>query len=455
MKLITNKNGKELNYNEIITKQENYRRRKQRLNDKADRDDKRTFQLHQIRNKSFYSELNCKTSQIKLHARLQPSAQKLVDEAHADMSLFEVSKLISQKAREFEKITIEENDQFFTPLENWGINYLESSEEQTRRKAWIDNITKKPAYGAFYVVANIPSIKLKFDTRQKVFVYDKTKRKSVKKPEMAVYDNYNATRWSVINKILMRIGYEISDDDNDLKRRTFLNNWLSENNLELTSSFVHVPSVHNDNIEEFPALIFSLSRDKNSPTQYMFNPDHGVHRRVDEQVVEVSPETKATISTPLSHYELEDYTIKGALDGNLDNTKDVVIESIENAYNENARGARNRLIIDCPEGIDAYANLALSLDRQDLVLLATDEFEPECPMDTMIADAIWNGEMNHEDAIILYGNIYKDALGVYRQGLYLRSALDVLVNANVFGDIKRDEVDELYEMQLYKLGLKK
>ena len=451
MKLITNKYGKAVNYNEILNKQQRYKRRKTRQQQADLRDDKRTMQLHRIRTKLFDSELNCSSNQIAMHARIQPDAQKLVDSAHESMSLYEVEKLVKQQAKVWESSTTQDNDQFFTATEQWGVTYREKADDIKRRDNWMANVIKKPQYSSFYVIANLPTIGIKFDTRKKLFTYDKVKRRTIKKPDMAVYDNYNATRWSVINKILMKIGYKIGDELNENQRRNdFLNTWLKDNGLELTSSFAYVPCVHIVHLDEYPALVFSLSRTKNSATTYTFNPDHGVSRRVDEQVVEIENDTLASKSSPLSYYELEDYVIKGALDGAVDATRDVVINSIEDAYCEDSKGARNKLIIDLPEGIAGYANAALGIERMDLVELATDYKEPECPMVPEIAETILNGDFDGEDAKILYGDIYHDN-GVRKRGLYLRKALDVLINAGWLTDV--EDEDEYYKMRLKALGL--
>ena len=257
MNNITNAKGQSVSYNEIKDKQEQYAKRKMSLELAQQREDKNTELMHRIRSKSYDSVLNMGVSQIAMHAQLQPVAEKLVAAVNDDMSLFEVTKLIEQKAQEWvEYSAVQEDNQWFTPLEHWGVNWREAADNNARYDKWMEGVIKLPQYGQFYVVANMPAIGLKFDTREKVFTYDKAKRKNVKNTAMAIYDNYNATKWSVINKILMKIGYSVNENDSTTTRNDFLRKWLKENMYELTSSFAYVPSIHNDKIEEFPALIF-------------------------------------------------------------------------------------------------------------------------------------------------------------------------------------------------------
>lgn len=245
----------------------------------------------------------------------------------------------------------------------------------------------------------------------------------------------------------MKIGYSIDENDSNTTRNTFLRKWLKENNYELTSSFAYVPSIHNDKIEEFPALIFSLSRSKNSATNYVYDPSVGISQRVDEELMKC--ENNTTEIAPLSYYELEDHVIKGHLDA----TNNLRLHSIEDAFNNDARGARGKLLEDLPEGIDAYASLAMSLDRMDLVEHATDE-NPECVMDLDIAQAVWDGEMLPSDATILWGNLYMDN-GVQKQGLWLRKAMDTLIDCQALSFDNDDQEQEYYQMQVIKLGLNK
>ena len=448
MNNITNAKGQSVSYNEIMDKQKQYAKRKLSLELAQQKEDKKTELLHRIRSKAYDSVLNMPAGQVALHAQLQPMAEKLVSAVDEDMSLFEVSKVIEQKAQEWvEYSAVQENDQWFTPLEHWGVNWREAADNKARYDKWMDGVINLPQYGQFYVVANMPSIGLKFDTREKVFTYDKVKRKNVKNTAMAVYDNYNATKWSVINKILMKIGYSIDENDSNTTRNAFLRKWLKENNYELTSSFAYVPSIHNDKIEEFPALIFSLSRSKNSATNYVYDPSVGISQRVDEELMKC--ENSTTEIAPLSYYELEDHVIKGHLDA----TNNLRLHSIEDAFNDDARGARGKLLEDLPEGIDAYASLAMSLDRMDLVEHATDE-NPECVMDLDIAQAVWDGEMPPSDATILWGNLYMDN-GVQKQGLWLRKAMDTLINCQAISFDNDDQEQEYYQMQVIKLGLNK
>lgn len=442
MKLITNKYNKEVKYSDIIRKQKAYKRLKEKQQSIADREASRVCALHSIRTQQFDSVLNCHSNQIGKLARIQADAQKLVGAANRDMSLYEVEKLIQDVAPLWEAYTTEEENSFFTPLELWGVDYYMNVDNAKRRSEWIKNVVRKPQYSSFYVVANMPIIDLKFDTRTKVFTYDKVMRKTVKKPEMAVYSNYNATRWSIITKILMRIGYKMSDEDTVAHRNEYLKQWLSDNNLELSSSFVHVPCIHSNKLSEYPALVFSLSRNRNSATSFVYDTDKSVVRRSDEQVViQKQDDDVLTTQKPLTYYELEDYVIKGVLDRPVDNTANVVITSIEEAFVNDSKGALNKEIADLPIGIDTYANVALGLGRTDLVILATDEDEPTCPMTPDIADAIWNGEFNHDDAEILYGS------------MFLRQSLDILIDARWLEF--EDEEDEAiyYYAKLESLGL--
>ena len=449
MNNITNAKGQSVSYNEIKDKQEQYAKRKMSLELAQQREDKNTELMHRIRSKSYDSVLNMGVSQIAMHAQLQPVAEKLVAAVNDDMSLFEVTKLVEQKAQEWvEYSAVQEDNQWFTPLEHWGVNWREAADNNARYDKWMEDVIKLPQYGQFYVVANMPAIGLKFDTREKVFTYDKAKRKNVKNTAMAVYDNYNATKWSVINKILMKIGYSVNENDSTTTRNDFLRKWLKENMYELTSSFAYVPSIHNDKIEEFPALIFSLSRSKNSATNYVYDPSVGISQRLDQELMKC--ENSTTKIAPLSYYELEDHVIKG----NLDATNNLRLHSIEDAFNDDSRGARGRMLEDLPEGIDAYASLAMSLDRMDLVEHATDANDPQCVMDEDIAQAVWDGGMLPSDASILWGNLYMDR-GVQKQGLWLRKAFDMLTASESLSfDTPREE-KEYYQMQVIKLGLNK
>jgi hypothetical protein len=444
-KTITTANGKSLSYNDIITRQNKFKSKQA----KQLKEDKYLNQYKLINTGSLpsISDDELCNNAIKgvsvLQLQLQRSARNLAKNM-VGCTPYQFRKELKVIAKTWLDQNQQEIDnEIIGPVLANAIKSRERSENTRRRNEWINNnvIQQQQIPEEFYVIAKMPQVGVDFDTRKRIWVYDHKKNAPVKKPNRAVWDNPNVTRYSIITKLLLacdalpeETGVSIIDTKN---RKEALKQALAEREVSLHVSYIQVDNVHETNGREMDAMMFSLVPTSNISTRYAFSDKNTLYKLSDEKIKFNAPIDGVLDNdeaVPISHYELEDYALKGM----LDDSDSITDDSLEQSFNSSmARGARPTELADLHMGIDAYVQLAFEIGDTDLVELATDPINPECPLTPNIAQSVWDGDMPAPDAIVLWGDVYytydQHGNSIKKRALWLREAMDVLINENLIG----------------------
>lgn len=449
MKIKTATN-KELSYEAIIKRQQNYARRK-----KA-----------QIRREALLWEVEAENNiiskdnyEIVEYTEQQKIAKEyLRDELSKARTVEEMDMAVKLAAIRYDRnsSSIHEGE-FMEASERVAAKSIYKKEETKRINNWINNKNLNvQKYTAFYLIISIPELDIHYDSRKSIWIYDTKTKKNVKKKEKAVWINaYNTYKYALA-KILMKLNYEHIIEDEKLAekdRKSAIKDWLKKEEISLDENWCLVDCIHKEQ-KEFPAYIISTCPSQNKLTKYSWDPEKQIHERIDENLVEIiENDLDVRNNRPLTFYELEDLIIKGYSD-ELDL---ISKDTTEKAFNsKRATASRPVELIDMHPGIDSYYSLTLSKGREDLASLASSYEEPECPMDVDVAHWIWNGEMSPIDAGLLWGNIYVDNTGKRKRAFWLRQAMDILIDAKTWNFNHSDwsKVEEKFQLQVAKLTLK-
>jgi len=452
-------NGIELSYTDILDKQQRIKNKKK----KARKQEKFINQYQLINQGNLPSlsrdelSLYKRNNRDKVQLSLQQSAQRVADQM-IGFTPFEFERALSEMANKWidEQSTNIEEEQV-GPILAASIEAREIAENKRRRDAWIASNADNWAteHEEFYVVAHMPQIGVKYDTRKLMYVYDKKAKRPIRKTSRAYWDDPQATRFSIITKILKACDAlpEMTGDrqQDALLRKQALKQALKERELTLSMSFVMTDCVHQANTLEFPMYLFSLHSTANSSTNYQYDKYTGniVHTENDNGIIDKDD------TPPLTMYELEDLIIKGR----VNNPDNITNDSLSEAFNSKRAGnARNTELADLQMGIDSYVKLVRDMGRDDLVDLATDPECPECPMIPEIAQALWDGDMQPADAIVLWGDIYhqydKHGNKIAKRGMWLREAMDILIVEGLIDPFKsKKKEDKKFLKQIDKLML--
>ena len=316
-----------------------------------------------------------------------------------------------------------------------GGRIFKAREMQRRRYEWHDELKRsfKKAPPEFYVI--IKSDLVSFDTRTRMYVYDKKLKRPVYTPDRAIWDDYAGSIVSIVNKILKAhyghlpymqgTEHEFSHLNSETQmRNAWLKKALKEMDMEFTNTFCEVKCVHSKDAEEFPALIFSLTPRKETATRYAYDPEKGINERADEHVVMNEIPTKTDIpweegddeeDKAAKHMFAEEarltfFQLETAIEtGQLDEEPALKVLPIEDAFKSQQAGVS--MPIETPDldvGVGAYINLCLGMDRHDLAEMASDPEGYTTEMTPDIAACVWAGEMLPQDAGALWGDVYED-----------------------------------------------
>lgn len=365
-----------------------------------------------IRNNHLYNPSDDEISQWAMRgdaclnlSMLRKARQLVKGVITPDMSDSEAEDALRSVAVQWlDSLSHEVDNEVLGPVNYRKLQLKQRREDADRYNNWLSHHAETESANpqAFYVVAHMPQINYKFDTRRNLFVFDKKLRRPVKKLDRAIWRNPMQARIFIYTQILLHANIlpESTGDvaaDNAAKKQA-LNDWLNDNNLRLRHNFVDVESVHS--VGEFPCMWWSLDA-----------------------------------AWDTSQYELEDSVVRGLED-------DVVDNSLEAAFHDKQGNVAKGVVFpDLQEGIDSYAATAIQLGRYDLAELACSA-TPECPMDPDIAWAVVEGDIMPRDAAVLWSS-YSGSLDIAGYG-WLAQAIDVLVAADQL-DVPDKGIEALFD----------